>query len=369
MIDSETLIILHDYFESAEGGGRLCLVLADAMNADLVYGFKARLHPFFCSDSYRVRQKYGLNAYSRFPVWKQLRLIRSFSRKTDFLKNYQTALYSGSYSICAAQNHVEGQNIYYCHTPPRFMYDQKDAFMLRAGFLGRLVLKKFIRYYRPIYETALHRMNQILTNSQNVKNRIKNFLNVDSKVVYPPCDIEKFRFLGQQDYYLSTARLDPLKNVERIVRAFLAMPDKNLVVISGGAEAQKIRKLASNATNIKVLGWVNEKTLIELIGHCIATIYIPEDEDFGMSPVESMAAGKPVLGVREGGLLETVVHEGTGFLVPPKPDVEDIMGGVRFLTPPKALSLRYNCIENAKRFEQKKFLAKMQKFISESCSI
>lgn len=364
MPDSESLIILHDYFESAEGGGRLCLVLADALKADLAYGFKAGHHPFFGAGEYKPRRQYGLIGHCRLPVWKQLRLIRAFSAKTDFLKNYRTVLYSGFYSVCAARNHGNGRNIYYCHTPPRFLYDQKDAFMQRAGWWGRPVLKKFIRDYRPMYEDALQRMDLVITNSQNVRGRIKKFLDMEAVVVYPPCDTDKFRFLGQKDYYLSTARLDPLKNVETIVQAFLNMPDKTLVVISGGTVEPKIRRMADRAPNIEVLGWVDEATLAELLGQCIATIYIPTEEDFGMSPVESMAAGKPVLGVKQGGLLETVVHEETGYLIPAPADVENVIEGVRFLSPENSLALREKCIEAARKFDQNIFLQKMRQYVN-----
>lgn len=357
------LIILHDYFETAEGGGRLCLTLGRAMGADLAYGFKAKNHPFF-QDGYGPGREYGLNAQSRLRVWKQFKLIQAFSLKSDFLDKYQTAIFSGFYSVCAASNHSAGKNIYYCHTPPRFMYDQKDTFMVTAGLWGRPLLKIFNEYYRPIYEDALSRMDVVVTNSQNVRTRIKKYLGLDSEVVYPPCDIKKFKCRGQQDYYLSTARLDPLKRVDMVVRAFLKMPDKNLVVVSGGPDATRIKRLAEKARNIKFRGLVDETQLVQLMGNCIATIYIPKDEDFGMSPVESMAAGKPVLGVSEGGLLETIVHEQTGYLTPANPEIEDVIKGIRFLDKKKSLSLREGCIKQAKKFDQNIFLDRMREYIN-----
>lgn len=356
------LIILHDYFETAEGGGRLCLELGRAIGADLAYGFKAKNHPFF-QVKYRAGRELGLNAYSRLRVWKQFKLIRAFSRKTRFLAEYRIAVFSGFYSVCAAKNHPNDKNIYYCHTPPRFMYDQKDAFKAKAGWWGRPILKIFNDYYRPIYEDSVSRMDLVITNSKNVQSRIKKYLGLDSVVVFPPCDLKKYHYLDQKDFYLSMARLDPLKRVDQIVQAFLKMPDKNLVVISGGPEIPRIRHMAENACNIKIMGMVDEKSLIKLLGECIATIYIPKDEDFGMSPVESMAAGKPVLGVNEGGLLETIVHEQTGYLIPANPDVEDLIKGIRFLNEEKSLSLREYCIQQAKKFDRKIFLDRMREYL------
>lgn len=135
------------------------------------------------------------------------------------------------------------------------------------------------------------------------------------------------------------------------------------MIVSGGPDAVRIKRMAENALNIKVMGMVAEKRLLKLLGECIATIYVPKDEDFGMSPVESMAAGKPVLGVNEGGLLETIVHEQTGYLIPANPDVEDVIKGVRYLNEEKSLSLREHCIQQAKKFDRKIFLDRMREYL------
>ena len=87
--------------------------------------------------------------------------------------------------------------------------------------------------------------------------------------------------------------------------------------MSGACERARLEALASGATNIVFLGEVAAQSLVDVLGRCVATIYLPRDEDFGMSPVKSMAAGKPVIGVADGGLLETVVDGETGILLPP----------------------------------------------------
>ena len=242
--------------------------------------------------------------------------------------------------------------------------------------------------YLPAYEQAIHRMDIIVTNSETVKGRIRRFLGQDSQVIHPPCDTEKFRFVNQEDFYLSTARLDPLKRIDVIVRAFLKMPEKNLVVVSGGSEMPKIKEAAEEAKNIQVMGWVDEDRLFDLMGKCIASIYIPRNEDYGMSPVESMAAGKPVIGVQEGGLLETVGEGGgrkregrgrrteggrdrgrgllitdCGVLVPEEPGVEDVIEAVEWMTSQRALGMRGACEERAKRFDKSVFVEKMREVI------
>ena len=146
----------------------------------------------------------------------------------------------------------------------------------------------------------------------------------------------------------------------------------------------KIKRMTEKAQNIDVLGWVDDEKLRDLMGRCIATIYIPRDEDFGISPVESMAAGKPVIGVQEGGLLETVggsrgekaedrgqgsaVGKGLmitdcGVLVPKEPKMEDVVEAVEWMTPKRVLAMRGSCEERAKRFDTALFIQKMRDVI------
>jgi glycosyltransferase involved in cell wall biosynthesis len=117
------------------------------------------------------------------------------------------------------------------------------------------------------------------------------------------------------------------------------------------------------AKNITFTGLVDEEELKKQIGRCIATIYVPQDEDFGMSPVESTAAGKPVIGVAEGGLLEITIHGKTGLLINPEPSPEDIISAVRVLTAERALEMREACEQQANLFRKEIFLEKMQNFM------
>ena len=188
---------------------------------------------------------------------------------------------------------------------------------------------------------------------------MKKHLGRDAQVIYPPCETDKFKWLGQEGYYLSTARLENFKRVETVIQAFLRMPDQKLVVASGGSEFQRLRQLAQDAPNITFTGWVTEEKLQTLMGNAIASIYIPIDEDFGMSPVESMAAGKPVIGVSEGGLLETVIPGETGALISANPSTEDLISAVLKMGAKTALSMRDACHARARRFDKKIFIKEM----------
>jgi glycosyltransferase involved in cell wall biosynthesis len=348
-------IVLHDYFEAAEGGGRLALTLARQLAADLAYGFKAPGHPFFQGGNV-TGHEFAVSSQSRVPLWKQYRLARDFAGKTGFVRHYERAVYSGFYAPLAVLDHPAGHNVYYCHTPPRFIYDQRQFYLDRIPAVSRPLLKSFSRFLQPRYEQAVARMDVVLTNSEHVRQRIRHFLGVDAVVVHPPCDVHRFQWVGQGGYYLSMARLDPLKRVDRLVQAFLRMPDKKLVVCSGGPEFNKLKKIAAGAENIVFTGWCSEADLTALVGNALAVLYIPRDEDFGMTPVEAMAAGKPVIGVAAGGMLETVVPGENGLLLAADPTVAELCEAVASLDGGTAAAMRGACRQRALLFTEEVFL-------------
>jgi glycosyltransferase involved in cell wall biosynthesis len=351
-------LVLHDYFSCPDGGGKVAMVLARVFSARLWAGHldKAPFPDAYFGDLL----PFSLQAYGTAPFWLKISKIaqmwHAFSHFPS--QNPPWTIFSGSLSLLAHKQ-ITGPKILYCHTPPRLLYDQRDFYLSQTPFLNRPAMMVLMYLYQKVYEDAVRSMDIIIANSENVQKRIKQYLSADSVVVYPPCDTSGFRWLGQGDYYLSTARPDLLKRVDVIVRAFLKMPDKTLVVFSGGSELERIRNMAKNALNIKILGWVDESRLAQLTGKCIATIYIPEDEDFGMSPVESMAAGKPVIGVAEGGLLETVKDGETGILINDFPSYKDVIQAVVQMTPARANQMRMACEKRALRFRIEVFVEKM----------
>lgn len=246
-------------------------------------------------------------------------MIFSFFRFLKFKpkEEYNTVIISGIFAPLIARNVKAEKIIYYCHTPPRFLYDLKEHYRKTLSLPSRLLLKAFALFYKPFYESSFKYIDHVFANSNNVKKRLKQYINIESEILYPPCDTS-YEGKESKGYFLSTARVEPLKRVDLIVEAFMQMPSKELVVMSGGSQLEDLKEQAKHHSNIKFTGWVTEQEKRDLLAHCEATIYIPKDEDFGMSPVESIAAGKPVIGVAEGGLLETVAHSDNGFLIPPK---------------------------------------------------
>lgn len=358
-------IIMHDTFLYKWGWERLILMMAKSLNADLASGF-------FSKWSFDLRKewfKWKMISLTDevFKKWfRHLKLKFAFLFKTKFLKDYEVVIFSWD-SISSVRNcNKNTKKIYYCHTPPRYLYDLKDIYIKKVPFLLRPIFIFVSYFFRKMYERDIKKMDLILTNSINTQKRIKKFLWLDSKVLYPPVDLKEFKFLSQEDYYLSFARLSDAKRVDRVVEAFKNLPEKKLIVIywENDPQKQKIFDLAKWYKNIefKTLPW--NVGFTDYVWKCIATIYIPIDEDFWMSPVESMAAWKPVLWVNEWWLKETIIDWKTWVLIKQWANISDIISAVKELTPEKCIDMKINCENRAKDFSLSEFEKKLLEFLA-----
>lgn len=301
-----------------------------------------------------------------YPSDPYIRLIKHFfyfSKIPTEMKHCDFGIYSGIYAPMGVSDTVN-LKVHYCHTIPRFAFDLYDFHYSRQPLVLKPVYKLISDLIKTKYCSSVNKMDIQISNSINTQNRLKKYLNLDSEVVYPPVNTSKFNYESSSDFYLSTARLEPYKRVDLVVKAFMKMPDKKLIVASGGSDEIKLRNMAKGFSNIMFTGWLSEKRLIKLINNCLCTIYIPIDEDFGISPIESMAAGKPVIGVNEGGLKESISDGVTGFLCSENLTVRDIVDAVIRVDKVEALSMKYNCMESAKRFSEEIFLDKVKKLLS-----
>lgn len=356
----ERIALFHDYFAIRGGGERLVLTLAEALDAELVYGYRTS-ETFDAVMFPPMVRDLSLPEILRRPGLRPLSLARRFARERAWASRRTVRIFSGVAAPMAAPEKRPGTcNIFYCHTPPRFLFDQRAHFIGALSPARRVAARPALAAFERTYRRAVSRMDVIVANSATTQARIRAFLGRESVIVHPPCDTDRFVWRGQGDYYLSTARLDPLKRVDRAVAAFREMPDKKLVVVSGGPELPALQRLAGDATNIDIRGWVGEEELSSLVGNAIATIYLATDEDFGMSPVESMAAGKPVIGVAEGGLLETVIPGATGVLLSAGAAVPDLVEAVNGMTPLRASEMRAACEARAAQFSRAKFVDAMK---------
>lgn len=352
---------MHDIFDIRGGGERLAISLANGLYADLAFG-KHSPNSFDLEEMHQFKT-YDLGLKIEFAGLKTYNLSKIFSHKTEFLNQYTNVVYSGIICPLAVQNHQNGGNFYYCHTPPRFVYDKFEHYLKQNYLSQQLMMRLLVAWFKPQYEASVAMMDVVFSNSNFVKNRIKKYLSRDSIVIYPPCNINKYHFNQPQGYYLSTARFDPLKRVDKVIKAFKQMPDKKLVLCSSGSEVINLKKLAGNAENITFTGQVSDVKLSQLISESIATIYIPKDEDFGMSPVESMAAGKPVICSGHGGPTESVIDGETGLYIAEDDIEQSLIDCVNKLDTNNAVKMQFACQDRAEKFSETSFHKQIQRYV------
>lgn len=354
-------VVVHDHFSMPGGGERTALALRAALDADLWTGF-------VCGAPARELLGVELATLRTLGACLPLPLIRtlllSYRMPRIPLHAYELAMLSGNSAVCALLGSRPARSVMYCHSPPRYLFDQRELLCRRAPAVLRPLVDLALGIFERRYRAAVERCDLIVANSITVRERVQRYLGCDATVIHPPVDAASFRWLDDGGYFVSTARLAPMKRVEAIVRAFMQLPHRRLVVLSGGADEQRIRRLAAGADNITFTGWVSDDVRSELIGHCRATIYVPLDEDFGLSPVESMAAGKPVIGVREGGLCETLLHTRTGWMLAPDFTPDDLCAAVEAMTAGRARAMRAECEARAAEFSEAGFRQRLTEAVA-----
>ncbi|NTU99108.1 glycosyltransferase, partial [Candidatus Falkowbacteria bacterium] len=363
------IAVVHDHLSWRGGGERTALLIALELEADFITVYT---NPEAFSE-YQNLLGSRLITLSDHILDKEV--IRFFWMRWQFFKHraifkkYDMVIASSQAATEAVAKYSKrrASTILYCHTPPRRVYDLYGFSRDRYKLFLRPLFFLFTRYWDYAYRKALRRYDHIIANSQTIKDRLLNFTgHLANRIIWPPITTDRFHWIEQDDYYLSWARTDEQKRVELIVEAFIKMPDKKLIVASGGSRFEQVKKLAYGHKNISVVGWVSDEELTKLVGRCRAVIYIPNNEDAGMTNLEANAAGKPVIGVNEGGLRETIIDDKNGIKIKPQPTADDLIAAVNFATPEWCLEKRQFCEKHAQQFDLKIFAKKIKQVVDDN---
>jgi glycosyltransferase involved in cell wall biosynthesis len=160
---------------------------------------------------------------------------------------------------------------------------------------------------------SAQRVDHFIAISHYIERRIETFYRRKAEVIYPPVDVEKFRYdQPREAFYLTASRMVPYKRIDLVIEAFNQMPERKLVVIGDGPDYAKLKALAG--PNVTLLGYQPDDVLVDHLERARAFVFMAE-EDFGILPVEAQAAGAPVIGYGVGGMRETIINGGSGLLV------------------------------------------------------
>lgn len=292
---------------------------------------------------------------------KYLTFLYPFVFESFDLSRYDLVISSGTIWAKGVKTRPDQLHVFYCHTPPRFLYGYPSETSRRQSWYYRplmIVLDHCLRIWD--FNTA-QKPNFILTNSQNVRRRIQKFYRRPATVIYPPVTLAKIESqeenVQRRDYFLVVSRLSTYKNIDLAIEACnrLKLP---LKIAGVGKEAARLKRLAGGT--VEFLGFVEENELAQLYRGCRAFLYTTLDEDFGLTPLEANAHGKPVIALRSGGVVETMIENQTALFFG-EPKVESLTAGLKNFD--ERCFRAEDCRANAQRFGPERFQKEFKEFI------
>ncbi len=351
--------IVHDWFCNMGGGDKVAEAFLDIIPDSPIYTC--------CYLEKSLTQR--LKEADIRPSFLQKKLNQKKDNHQKFLPLMPTAMESFdlnefdivlSSSSCCAKGVITNPNtvhICYCHTPMRYAWEFMYEYTEHMGETKKLLIGMMMNYMKIWDATSAMRVDYFIANSQNVANRIKKFYGREATVINPPIDTEYFT-PGKEngDFYLCVSRLVKYKRIDLAVQACnkLGLP---LVVVGQGAEYAYLKSIAG--PTVKIMGRQPDEVIREQYRKCKAFIF-PGEEDFGMTPLEVQACGRPVIAYGKGGALETVIDSETGVFFNYQ-TVESLMAAIHKFE--KICFEKQKCREQAERFSTQIFMQKMKKFI------
>ncbi len=228
------------------------------------------------------------------------------------LSNYDVVLSNKSGFCHGVRTGTTTLHICYCLAPTRYIWNL-DSYLNREQFgtSVRLAARIVARLFRRWDYAAAQRVDHFIAISTEIQERIKRYYHRESTIIYPPVEVaERFAPVdARDDYFLVVSRLVPYKRIDLAVQACTRL---GLPLLVGGKGRDRERLEAMAGPTVEFLGFVPDEDLPELFARCRAFIF-PGLEDFGITPVQAQAAGRPVIAFKGGGALDTVIPGKTGL--------------------------------------------------------
>ena len=362
-MNTKKIALVHEYLTRPGGAERVLKRISDIYLEADIYTLlfapdrmkgqfdEARIHTSFL-------QKLPLFIRNR-P--KYLGMLAPSAVESFDLARYQVIISSSNSFAKGVITKPQALHVCYCHAPTSFVWDGFYQYRKsqRKGPLMNFGMAFLAHYLRQWDRQAADRVDYFIANSKTTQKRINKFYRRDSEVIYPPVDVSRFTPTSKHDgTYLMVAQLTPYKNIDIAIEAFnkLGLP---LIIIGEGADKKRLQNLAGETITFK--GFLSDEETTQYYQKCKAFIFAGKD-DFGIAPVEAMAAGKPVLALREGGAMETILEGVTGeFFEGAVPEI--LAEGVR------RLNSNYDSYETltirarAEEFSEEVFDTKIQRFM------
>jgi glycosyltransferase involved in cell wall biosynthesis len=253
-------------------------------------------------------------------------------------------------------------HVCYCHSPPRYLWDFYDLYRREeAGLLQRMAMPVISPLLRKADYRAAQSIDHFIANSAAVAERIRRHYQRDATVIYPPVDVDYFTASPRQpeDFYLFVGQLVAYKRADLAIAAFARL-DRRLIIVGDGPQRHRLE--ASAPKNIRFIGWTTDEELRSYYARCRSLIF-PNEEDFGIVPVEAQAAGAPVIAFAKGGALETVFDGQTGvhFSDPTPAGLQAAITRFESIAPTLSPTA---CLANSRRFSREIFTQRIREFLT-----
>ena len=344
--------LVHHWLVTMRGGERVLEGLADLFpSADLFTLVCDRGILPSSLDRFRISCSF-LQRFPRPTQWYRYYLpLFAFATRQLDLRGYDLVITSDAAMMKGIRVDPSATHVCYCHTPMRCLWSGYEVHRQAVGPVTAFALSALRnRLCHWDYEAA-RRVDHFVTNSENVKNRIRKFYNRDSFVIYPPVDTQRF-VIGprrvRENFFLVVSQLVPYKRIDLIVEAFTRCK-RPLVIIGDGPERSKLERRAGR--NIRFKGSLPQAEVIKAMQRCKAFVFAAE-EDFGIVMAEAQACGTPVIALGKGGALEIVENNVTGALF----NEESVDSLLEALNRVETISFEPNLVRaSALRFTRERF--------------
>ncbi len=360
--------LVHDYINEYGGAERVLRQLCEMFpDAPIYTAF--RVEGSTADKEFKDREIHQSWLAPLLKIWRlysPLRFLIPFIWGSINLSSYDLVITSASWYV--TRGFKVGPNtkvICYCHTPPRWLY----GYEMSVGFtkywpvkIYAAIVGHLIRMYDFIVSQNI---DYWIANSKNVQERIRKFYRKDAVVIYPPVEveriIEKTHKLVKKDYFLIVSRLVGAKGLKEIARSAKEIDLKLKVAGEAHGFADELKSLQKVAGDkIELLGRVSDEDLYKLYGEAKGFIALAKQEDFGITPVEAMAAGTPVIAFNGGGFKETVIDGKTGIFLN-SVDTKTIAAAIKRFEKIKWDTKVLQ--EHARRFSKERFRKEMKSYL------
>lgn len=315
------VVLLHDWLTGFRGGERVLESFCDVFPSAPIYTL---VHVKDSTSPTIESRKIHTSFLNGFPnVEKNYRkFLPLMPAAADRLKIEGPAdvILSSSHCVIKGVRKPPGSvHVSYVHSPMRYMYDQYNQYFgPQASLPIRLGAKMFRNYLTNWDKGSNRNVDLMIANSHFVKERIRKYYGFESEVVHPFVELSDFEAVQKnppvkQDYYVMVTAFAPNKRVDLAVEAF-NKNKRRLIIIGGGQLEKELRMMAG--PNIEFAGSLSRAGVIDTLSKARALVF-PGVEDFGIVPLEALAAGTPVIAYRAGGVLETLTETDSVFFEEP----------------------------------------------------